>query len=153
MWTRCFLSNQVFQIDKSILYQDNKSTILLEENGSESSSSRTKHINIRYFYIKDRINSEEVAVEHCTTDEMMAEYFINPVQGEKLRVFRYHIMGIPEKASGPRPSPHAPPKLVMVGKVTEVKSDIETNHTNGPRIRSAGVCWDSANPYEILSLW
>ena len=45
--TQYFLSNQGFDIDKSILYQDNKSEILLEENGRESSYSRKNHINIR----------------------------------------------------------------------------------------------------------
>ena len=35
------------------LYQDNKSTILLEENDKRSSSRRTRHFNIRYFYLTD----------------------------------------------------------------------------------------------------
>ena len=56
MWTQYLMSNQVFDIDKSILYHDIKSTIMLEENGCESSSRRTNHITIRYLYIKDYIN-------------------------------------------------------------------------------------------------
>ena len=35
MWTQYFLSNREFEIDKSILYQENKRAILLEENGRE----------------------------------------------------------------------------------------------------------------------
>ena len=31
------------------IYQDNKSTILLAENGKGSSSRRTKHLDVRYF--------------------------------------------------------------------------------------------------------
>ena len=151
MWTRYFLSNQGFDTDKLILYQGNKSAILLEENGRESSSSRTKHINTRYFYIKDHINSGEVAVEHCPTDDMLSDYFTKTVQRAKFHVFRSHIMGIPEKVSGPRPSPHASTEGVRVEKATEIESDLETNDTNSPRIRSAGVCWDSVNPYKILS--
>jgi hypothetical protein len=37
-------------------FQDNKSSILLEKNGKASSSKCTKHINIRYFFITDRVS-------------------------------------------------------------------------------------------------
>ena len=57
MWNQYLLSNQVFEMDKSILYQDNNNAILLEGNGCKSSSRHTKHINIRYFYIKYHNNS------------------------------------------------------------------------------------------------
>jgi hypothetical protein len=40
----------------NILYQDNKSAVLLETNGRASSSKRTKHINIRYYYVADRVS-------------------------------------------------------------------------------------------------
>ena len=83
MWTRYLLSNQVFEIDKPILYQGKNSAIMLEENGRESSSRRTNHISTRYLYIEDRINRGEVAVEHCPTDDILADFFINPVQGAK----------------------------------------------------------------------
>ena len=35
--------------------QDNKSAILMENNGKASSSKQTKHINICYFFITDHI--------------------------------------------------------------------------------------------------
>ena len=41
LWTRLFLESQGYEVNKNILYQDNKSTILLEENGKKSSSKRT----------------------------------------------------------------------------------------------------------------
>jgi hypothetical protein len=46
-WTRYFLDAQGYNVEDNILYQDNKSSILLETNGKASSSKRTKHINIR----------------------------------------------------------------------------------------------------------
>jgi hypothetical protein len=49
MWTRYFLEAQGCTVDDSIVYQDNKSAILLEKHGKGSSSKRTRHINIRYF--------------------------------------------------------------------------------------------------------
>jgi hypothetical protein len=42
---------QGYQVQDNILFQDNKSAILLEKNGKASSSKRTKHVNIQYFFI------------------------------------------------------------------------------------------------------
>ena len=46
LWTRYFLDAQGYNINNCIVYQDNKSAILLEQNGRASSSKRTRHINI-----------------------------------------------------------------------------------------------------------
>ena len=40
--------------------QNNTSTIQLEQNGKQSSAKQTLHINIRYFYVTDKINNGEV---------------------------------------------------------------------------------------------
>ena len=52
-WTRYFLLSQGYGIIENLLLQDNKSSILLERNGRASSGKRTRHINIRYFFIMD----------------------------------------------------------------------------------------------------
>ena len=46
LWTRYFLEAQGYGVDDAIIYQDNKSTILLEQNGRASSTRRTRHLNI-----------------------------------------------------------------------------------------------------------
>jgi hypothetical protein len=53
-WMNYFLECQGYDVS-SVLYQDNKSAILLENNGQKSSGRRTKHINVRDFFITDRI--------------------------------------------------------------------------------------------------
>ena len=57
-WTRYFLLSQGYGIIENLLLQDNKSSILLERNGRASSGKRTRHINIRYFFITDRVNKK-----------------------------------------------------------------------------------------------
>ena len=42
LWTKLFMEAQGYAITENILYQDNKSTILLEKNGESSSSKRTR---------------------------------------------------------------------------------------------------------------
>ena len=54
IWTRNFLISQGYGIKHNIVYQDNKSDILLEKNGFGSFLKRTKHINCQFslFLIK-----------------------------------------------------------------------------------------------------
>jgi hypothetical protein len=49
-WTRDFLAAQGYHVQDNILFQDNKSAILLEKNGRDSSGRRTKHNSIRHFF-------------------------------------------------------------------------------------------------------
>jgi hypothetical protein len=97
LWTRYFIEGQGYGVEASILKQDNLSAILLEKNGRASSSKRTKHINVQYFFIRDRINSGEITVEHCPATEMLEGHFTKPLQGALFRKFRAEIQGIPVK--------------------------------------------------------
>ncbi len=49
LWTHYFMEEQGYDMEPSLLYQDNMSAILLETNGKASSSRRTKHIKVKYF--------------------------------------------------------------------------------------------------------
>ena len=55
LWTRYFMEAQGYQCKITPIYQDNMSTILLAKNGRMSSSKLTRHINVRYFFINDKI--------------------------------------------------------------------------------------------------
>ena len=94
LWTAQFIEAQGFPIKETVLYQDNMSAILLEKNGRLSSTKRTKHMNIRYFYIKDRVDSKDVRIEHCPTEDMLADYFTKPLQGSLFLKLRDLIMNI-----------------------------------------------------------
>lgn len=93
-WTRYFLEAQGYLIYDNIVFQDNMSSILLEKNGKASSSKRTKHINIRYFFITDRVANKEVSVVWCPTGDMIGDYATKPLQGALFRKFRDQIMGV-----------------------------------------------------------
>ena len=93
LWTKLFLEAQGYDVKQNILYQDNKSTILLENNGKKSSSQRTRAINIRYYFITDQIEKGNVSVEYCPTKEMDADYMSKLLQGALFDKFRKRIMG------------------------------------------------------------
>jgi hypothetical protein len=95
LWTQYFMEAQGYTVDQSLVAQDNLSAMLLENNGRASSSSkRTRHINIRYFFVTDRIKSGEVSMTYCPTDDMIADYFTKSLQGTKFRDFRNFIMNV-----------------------------------------------------------
>lgn len=94
-WLRHFLLAQGYeQATTVVILQDNRSAILLEQNGRLSSTQRTKHLNNRYFYIKDRIDNKEVRIEWCPTDDMVSDYMSKVLVGEKFKKFRQMIMNL-----------------------------------------------------------
>ena len=89
-----FLQNQGFKVNKATFYQDNMRAILLEKNGSGTCSSRTKHIEIRYFFIQERIEKGDIGLEYCHTGKMVSDFMTKPLQGGILFEFRDRIMGM-----------------------------------------------------------
>ena len=124
MWTRYFLEAQGYQANETIVYQDNQSAILLEKNGKASSSKRTKHINIRYFFITDRVASGDLTLEWCPTDDMIGDFFTKPNQGALFIKFRDMIMGV-EAPVGPGPGK---PKGHRKKKTVEKHQDKPGSH-------------------------
>jgi hypothetical protein len=57
-------------------------------NNGKSNAERTRHIAVRYFWVKDRIEAGEVKVEHLGTADMIADFLSKPLQGELFRKMR-----------------------------------------------------------------
>ena len=74
LWVQMFLAAQGYPINSSILEQDNESAMKLETNGRMSASQKSRHINIRYFWIKDRTEANQITIRHCPTLEMLADF-------------------------------------------------------------------------------
>ena len=93
LWTQLFMQAQGIKVTDNILYQDNKSAILLEMNGRASSSKRMKHIEIRYYYVADCIAKGDLSVVWCPTNKMIADFLTKPLQGKVFQQFRDVLMG------------------------------------------------------------
>ena len=63
--------------DEIVFEQDNESAIRMETNGRMSAGQKSRHINIRYFWIKDQTKALEIDVRHCPTLLMLADFFTN----------------------------------------------------------------------------
>jgi hypothetical protein len=93
MWVKMFLEAQGYKMNGNFLEQDNESAIKLAKNGRISAGPKSRHINIRYFWIKDRAKAEGINIRHCPTLQMLADFFTKPLQGSLFQRFRNVILG------------------------------------------------------------
>ena len=70
--------------------------ILLEKSRKKSSTKNTKHVNVRYYFIKDRVETRDVEIKHFLMEETLENNFTKPLQGAMFRKFRSETMNIPD---------------------------------------------------------
>jgi hypothetical protein len=77
---RRFLQSQGYAPGPLLVYQDNLSCMALVKRG-RSAAEKTRHINIRYFWVKERVTAGEATIEHLPTELMYANVLTKPLQG------------------------------------------------------------------------
>lgn len=93
IYAKLFLESQGYEIQKCNVYQDNESAIKLEINGRSYSSQRTRHLEIRYFFVKDRVDQGEMDILYCPTEKMIADFFTKSTQGSLFKKLSAVFMG------------------------------------------------------------
>ena len=73
------------------IHQDNVIAQMLETNGKFSSSRKTKHIKAKFFFIKDKVNSEEVKIVDFPAGVMYENVLTKPLQGTEFRKMRAQL--------------------------------------------------------------
>ncbi len=146
LWAHYFMIEQGYDMDASLLYQDNMRAILLETNGRASSLKRTKHIKVKYFFVKDKVDQGEITIEHCPTKQMWTDINTKPKQGLVLRVFCGHVMGIPadyKDSDYEGKVPLTPPIMLMLPLTKEQLASQEC--VGGKRVTNKEVeIWDQS---------
>jgi hypothetical protein len=94
---REFLLSQGYLVGPATIHNDNISTLTMIDRGRHI-GERTKHIHMRYFFIKDRVDSREVILKYLPTELMPADLLTKPLQGSQFYRFRAQLLGLP---SGP----------------------------------------------------
>ena len=75
IWLRALLEDICFvQEEPTIIKEDNQGAIALSKNPKYH--PRTKHIDIKYHYIRDKIVKKELILDYCPTEEMLADQTI-----------------------------------------------------------------------------
>lgn len=88
VWLRVLLDGMGFkQANATTIFEDNQGAIALAKNPAHH--SRTKHIDIKYHYIRDAVSTKEIKLKYCPTQEMIADLLTKGLprpQFEKLRL-------------------------------------------------------------------
>jgi hypothetical protein len=71
--------------DPTVIYSDNLSSIQLAKN--PVFHARTKHIEVHYHFVRERVLSGEVQLQYIPTDRQTADIFTKPLGLDKLRQF------------------------------------------------------------------
>ena len=80
-----FIVSQGYTCD-IIAGQDNESTIAMLTTVTKE-SMRTRHINVRYYWLRERIKDQELTLVHVPTGDMLADILTKPMQGNMFRKF------------------------------------------------------------------
>jgi hypothetical protein len=94
LWSVRVLEAQGSRVKAAIRYQDNMSSMRLEKNGIGSRSRRTRHILLRYYFVKEHVDNGTIEIVHGPTDKLWADYFTKPLQGSQFYRLRDLIMNI-----------------------------------------------------------
>ena len=82
IFIRNFLIAQGYGMPPVTILQDNQSCMALIDRG-RSAAERTRHIHIRYFWVKERVDTGEAKIEYLRTEDMYANVLTKPLQGSQ----------------------------------------------------------------------
>ena len=77
-----FIKWQGYNIEKKLLYQENKSEIMLEFNGKRGAGNRSSALNNSYFF------------KYVPENKMWRYFTTNSMQEENFRNFRNYAVGV-----------------------------------------------------------
>jgi hypothetical protein len=87
VWLRKLVSGLFDQVlDSTVIYCDNQSCVKLSEN--PVFHDRSKHIEIKYYFLRDKVQRGEVVLQYISTDEQTADILTKPLSKIKFAYLR-----------------------------------------------------------------
>ncbi|XP_071719136.1 uncharacterized protein [Rutidosis leptorrhynchoides] len=91
LWMQNQLKDYGIHFTKTPIYCDNTSAIAISITNNPVMHSRTKHINVRYHFIRDHVQKGDIKLHFNSTDQQLADLFTKPLDE---RCFNYLIYGL-----------------------------------------------------------
>ncbi|CAB3229654.1 unnamed protein product [Arctia plantaginis] len=79
MWLKVLMASIQHTDDITVLYVDNESAIKLARNPPYEFHSRTKHIRIRHFFIREAVTDGVLKVEKVSLEMQLAHMMTKPL--------------------------------------------------------------------------
>ena len=82
VWMRQLsLDMQLDISEPTIIFEDNQAAICMSRN--PQFHGRTKHIGIKYHYVREQVSKSTIELRYCRTDNMIADIFTKGLSQEK----------------------------------------------------------------------
>ena len=89
LWMRQTLRDYGYKLTKVPLLCDNESAIRMADNPVEH--SRTKHIVIRYHFLRDHQQRGDIEIAYINTKEQLADIFTKPLDEKTFTKLRHEL--------------------------------------------------------------
>ena len=86
IWLRRLVESLTVKQDAASVFEDNQGAIALCKNPKDH--GRTKHIDIRYHFVRNTVENKLVELRYCSTDQMIADAITKPLPRVKFEHFR-----------------------------------------------------------------
>jgi hypothetical protein len=89
LWMQQTLKNYGYTMNHIPLLCDNESAIKISYNPCKH--SRTKHINIRYHFLRDHAIKGDIVISHVRTNDQLADIFTKPLDEKQFHEHRSEV--------------------------------------------------------------
>src|SRR2546423_15017566 len=97
IWLQCLLKTTMLRewTDVLIINGDNAGAHFLATNEAHNLNERTKHIDIKWHFIREKIEQKEISMKQVGTNENVADIFTKPLARPKFERFRTALGVVP----------------------------------------------------------
>jgi hypothetical protein len=67
----------------TVVHEDNQGCIAISSNNR--TDSRTKHIDVKYHFVRDMVQAKEITVQHISTENMLVDFLTKPSTASKFK--------------------------------------------------------------------
>jgi hypothetical protein len=93
MYLRHLMHAQGLVEEPTKIFQDNKGLVITMNSSLPSTSSKSRHIPIRYFWLRDQVAKKQVIIEHIRTQDMIADILTKALQGPQFQKLAAAVRG------------------------------------------------------------
>ena len=86
LWIKKVLTDYGISQDTMVVYCDNSNAIDISKNSVQH--SKTKHLKIRYHFIRNLVERKIVCIEYIPTERQNADIFTKPFDRSKFETLR-----------------------------------------------------------------
>jgi hypothetical protein len=79
------------QREPTVIYDDNQGCVALAQ--SDRINKRTKHIDVRYHFVRERVESRELKIKYVPTEHQLADMLTKALERVKMEKLRMKVLG------------------------------------------------------------